>query len=174
MGLTLFYIFPYPTPLFFQTHRVVKPNVGWWLTARISNGSDSQWWVLSHPPHWSSGLIKLGNIIAGEWLLRTQMSPSLEARGTDLSLANFLTFVLSVKMWHELKSGQREFTDVLTMFWRILRSVNWTKQNLTRLYKSEKERWHQSDRLFNGDSNYCTCHVNKATHRFCSCFFLTC
>ena len=44
------------------------------------------------------------------------MSPSLAARGTDLSLANFLTFALSVKMWHELKSGQREFTDVLTMF----------------------------------------------------------
>ena len=86
VGLTLLYILPYPTPppFFFQTHRVVKPDLGWWLTARISNGSNSQWWVPSHLPHWSSSLFKLGNV-TGEWLLRTQMPPSLAARGTDLS-----------------------------------------------------------------------------------------
>ena len=86
VGLTLLYILPYLNPLFFffQTHRVVKPDVGWWLTARISNGSNSQWWVPSHLPHWSSSLFKLGNV-TGEWLLRTQMPPSLAARGTDLS-----------------------------------------------------------------------------------------
>ena len=53
-GVDFIYFLPYSSSLFlfffFQTHRAVKPDMGRWLTAGISNGSNNQWWVPSHLP----------------------------------------------------------------------------------------------------------------------------